>query len=119
MKRTILTLFCASFAIIGCTSEAHVENSVNEPQQQQLAHRQSGTQTQVRIDNILKSFTTKDYQSATANLSKEEVQMDMAMKLLPECKKLLMENGFTEEDFETKFNNDYKQIILTAFTLKN
>lgn len=117
MKKAILALFCASFALIGCTSDAPVENSVNEPQQQQLANRQS--RAQVQIDNVLKSFTTKDYQSATSNLSKEEVQMDMAMKLLPECKKLLVEKGYTEEDFETKFNNDYKQIILTAFTLKN
>jgi len=116
MKKAISAIFCASFAFIGCSSDAHVENSVNQPQEQQLANKQS--RAQVRIDNVLKSFTTKDYQSATSTLSKEEVQMDMAMKLLPECKKLLLENGYTEEDFETKFNNDYKQIILTAFTLK-
>lgn len=38
----------------------------------------------------------------------------MALYILDDCKAILLENGYTQNDFSEKFNDDYQQIILEA-----
>jgi len=117
MKKLIFTLVCTTALVfIGCSEDSHQEKEVQDHEQTVTANK-SVNKTQQEIDNLLKHFTTKDYHSSVSGLTKEEVQKDMAMKLLPKCKQLLLENGYTE-DAINKFDNDYKTIILTAFNLR-
>jgi hypothetical protein len=117
MKKLIFTLICATtFVFTSCSEDSHQEKKVQD-HNQEIAAKMSANKTQHEIENLLKHFTTKDYHSSVSGLTKEEVQKDMAMKLLPKCKQLLTENGYTEDDIN-KFGNDYKTIILTAFNLK-
>ncbi|MGK6344239.1 hypothetical protein ACMGDK_18665 [Chryseobacterium sp. DT-3] len=117
MKKLIFTLICTTTLVFSsCSEDSHQEKEVQE-QNQVVTANKSVNKTQQEIDNLLKYFTTKDYHYSVSGLTKEEVQKDMAMKLLPKCKQLLMENGYTE-DAINKFDNDYKAIILTAFNLK-
>lgn len=48
------------------------------------------------------------------HLSKEELQKEMALYILEDCKQILLENGYTTTDFSSLFNDDYKLIILEA-----
>jgi len=117
MKKIIFTLVCATTLVFtSCSEDSHQEKETQD-RNQVVAANKSVNKTQQEIENLLKHFTTKDYHSSVSGLTKEEVQKDMAMKLLPKCKQLLMENGYTEDDIN-KFDNDYKTIILTAFNLK-
>lgn len=117
MKKLLFTLISATTLVFtSCSNDPHQEKEVQD-QNQVVTSKKSVSKTQQEIDNLLKHFTTKDYHSSISGLTKEEVQKDMAMKLLPKCKQLLMENGYTE-DAINKFGNDYKTIILTAFNLK-
>lgn len=117
MKKLIFTFICATTLVLtSCSEDSHQEKEV-QGQNQGIAANRSLNRTQQEIENLLKHFTTKDYHSSVSGLTKEEVQKDMAMKLLPKCKQLLMENGYTE-DAINKFGNDYKTIILTALNLK-
>lgn len=117
MKKSLFTLICVSTLVFtSCSNDPHQEKEVQD-QNQMVTAKKSVGKTQQEIENLLKHFTTKDYHASVSGLSKEEVQKDMAMKLLPKCKQLLMENGYTEDDIN-KFDDDYKTIILTAFNLK-
>lgn len=117
MKKSLFTLIYASTLVFtSCSNDPHQEKEVQD-QNQMVTAKKSVGKTQQEIENLLKNFTTKDYHASVSGLSKEEVQKDMAMKLLPKCKQLLMENGYTEDDIN-KFDDDYKTIILTAFNLK-
>lgn len=101
-----------------CSDDSQGQDSQIEVQNDTSTANKSVAKTQQDIDNMLKYFTTEDYHSSVSALTKEEVQKDMAMKLLPKCKDLLFENGYNEDDIVKKFDNDYKTIILTAFNLK-
>ena len=117
MKKLIFTLICATTLVFtSCSDDSQQEKEV-QGQKQAVTANKSVSKTQQEIDNLLKHFTTNDYHSSVSGLTKEEVQKDMAMKLLPKCKQLLLENGYTEDDMN-KLGNDYKTIILTAFNLK-
>ena len=48
------------------------------------------------------------------HLSKEELQKEMALYILEDCKQILLDNGYTTDDFTSLFNDDYKLIILEA-----
>lgn len=117
MKKSFLTFMCVSVLTIGCSGDPQ-KGEAEIKEQNQAAASKSISSAQEDIQNLLKYFTTEDYQKSTAHLTKEEAQKDMAMKLLPKCKELLIENGYSHDDFATKFNNDYKLIILAAFNLK-
>lgn len=119
MKKLVFTLLCTLvLAFTSCSDDSQSPDSQTHEQNQQSKASKSFSEAQQSIDNMLKYFTTKDYHSSVAGLTKEEVQKDMAMKLLPKCKDLLFENGYNEDDIVKQFNNDYQKIILAAFNLK-
>lgn len=119
MKNFLLSLMCGTALIFaGCSDDSQNQDSQIQEQDQQSKPSKSFSEAQQSIDNMLKYLTTKDYYSSVSGLTKEEVQKDMAMKLLPKCKDLLFENGYSEDDIAKQFNNDYQKIILAAFNLK-
>lgn len=113
MRNKIFAFFVFSILLTSCGND--LENNRNS---ESILKEKPTQDTRQELYNIIKYFTSDEYQKLTQGLSKEEVQKDMAMILLPKCRQLLLENDYTEEEIKMKFNDDYKLIILEAFNLK-
>ncbi len=118
-KQSLLLLFCVG--LFSCSqNEEFVEENLNTEKtisssyEVFVAPKEQTSTTEQDLKEKWRNLANGEFVKDKKHLTKEELQKEMALYILDDCKAILLENGYTQNDFSDKFNDDYQQIILEA-----
>ena len=123
-EKSILLLLCVGLFSCSQNEESvpdlpETEMMVNSTSSHELfvAPKENHSVAEQNLREKWKNLATDEFVRNKKYLSKEELQKEMALYILDDCKSILLENGYAQNDFSEKFNDDYQQIILEAMKL--
>lgn len=120
-EKSILLLLC--IGLFSCSQNeefvpdlTETEMTVNSTSSYEVfvAPKENHSVAEQDLKEKWRNLANGEFVKDKKHLTKEELQKEMALYILNDCKAILLENGYTQNDFSEKFNDDYQQIILEA-----